>query len=296
MSTQRVSKAVIPAAGLGTRFLPATKAIPKEMLPIVDRPAIQYVVEEAVRAGITDVLFITGSGKSAMEDHFDRRTDLEASLRAKGKDALLAEVEHASSLAQIHSVRQGEPLGLGHAVLQARGHIGTDSFVTLLGDDFVGLDDTLIERMMEVHLANDRRAVVAVMEVPADQVHLYGVISGTATSEADVFDVQSLVEKPPAEEAPSNLAIIGRYVLPGEIFDVLERTPRGAGDEIQLTDALNLMAQDAPILAVRHDGERYDTGDKLGFLKATVQLAAAREGLGDRFTDWLRDWLDGSAS
>lgn len=289
--TARVRKAVIPAAGRGTRFLPASKAIPKEMLPVVDRPAIQYVVEEAVRAGLDDVLFVTSAGKAAMEDHFDRAVELEDALRASGsKQDLLAEVEHATRLARVHAVRQGEPLGLGHAVLQARGHVGDDPFAVLLGDDFVGLTDTLLERMTEVHL-RDGRPVVGVMEVPEDQVHLYGVIAGSATDEDDVYEVTSLVEKPDPAQAPSNLAIIGRYVLPGSAFDVLEHTAPGKGGEIQLTDALNTMATDEPIRAVVHRGTRHDTGDKLGYLKATVQIAAEREDLGGPFLDWLRDFV-----
>ena len=287
----RVRKAVIPAAGRGTRFLPATKAVPKEMLPIVDRPAIQYVVEEAVRAGFDDVLFVTSAGKAAMEDHFDRAVELEDALRGNASKAnLLAEVEHATNLATVHAVRQGKPLGLGHAVLQAAGHVGDDPFAVLLGDDFVGLDDNLLERMTEVH-ERDGRAVVAVMEVPQDQVHLYGVIAGNATDEDDVFEVESLVEKPDATDAPSNLAVIGRYVLPGSAFGVLAETEPGKGGEIQLTDALNTMASEQPIRAVLHTGTRFDTGDKLGFLKATVQLAAERDDVGGPFVDWLRGWV-----
>jgi UTP--glucose-1-phosphate uridylyltransferase len=293
--SRRVHTAVLPAAGLGTRFLPATKAVPKEMLPIVDRPAIQYMVEECARAGIDDVLLVTGMGKAPMEDHFDRRLDLEVALEAKGKKDLLEEVRALADLCQVHAVRQGVPLGLGHAVLMGRQHVGDRSFAVLLGDDIVHPDEPFLERMIAVH-ERTGRPVVAVMEVPHDQVDLYGVVTATETGEPGVFDVTDLVEKPPVGEAPSNLAVIGRYVLPGEIFGVLERTPPGRGDEIQLTDALETMAADEPIVAVRFDGVRHDVGDKLGFLKATVMMAAEREDLGPAFRAWLREYVDGATS
>lgn len=291
MSPRKVRKAVLPAAGLGTRFLPATKAQPKEMLPVVDRPAIQYIVEECHRAGLDDILVVTGRDKGSLEDHFDRRIDLEASLAEKGKDDALAEVLRLANIGQLHYVRQGEPLGLGHAVLQARGHVGEASFAVLLGDDIVDPDELFLERMIEVH-EQTGRPVVAVMEVPRDQVHLYGVVTAEPRGDSDdVFDVSDLVEKPDVDDAPSNLAVIGRYVLPGEIFDVLEHTEPGRGNEIQLTDALKTMAADEPILAVRFDGVRHDTGDKMGFLKATVQIAVGREDLGPEFLAWLRDFV-----
>jgi UTP--glucose-1-phosphate uridylyltransferase len=286
-----VRKAVLPVAGLGTRFLPATKAIPKEMLPLVDRPAIQYIVEECVRAELDDVLFVTGAGKSAIEDHFDRVLDLEAALASKGKDAELSLVRDLADLVVVHSVRQPEPLGLGHAVLMAADHVGDDSFAVLLGDDLVDAATPLLERMVAAH-ERSGQAVVALMEVPEDQTHLYGV-AHTEPSDVDgEVHITGMVEKPAPGEAPSNLAVIGRYVLPGEIFGVLERTLPGAGGEIQLTDALQTLADKQPLVGVVFDAPRYDAGDKLGYLKATVQLAAERDDLGPPFLSWLRGWLD----
>jgi UTP--glucose-1-phosphate uridylyltransferase len=286
-----VRKAVLPVAGLGTRFLPATKAIPKEMLPLVDRPAIQYIVEECVRAELDDVLFVTGTGKSAIEDHFDRVLDLEAALASKGKDAELSLVRDLADLVVVHSVRQPEPLGLGHAVLMAADHVGEDSFAVLLGDDLVDAATPLLERMVAAH-ERSGQAVVALMEVPEDQTHLYGV-ARTEPSDVDgEVHITGMVEKPAPGEAPSNLAVIGRYVLPGEIFGVLERTLPGAGGEIQLTDALQTLAEKQPLIGVVFDAPRYDAWDKLGYLKATVQLAAQRDDLGPPFLSWLRGWLD----
>ncbi len=286
-----VTKAVLPVAGLGTRFLPATKAVPKEMLPVVDRPALQYIVEECVRAGLDDVLLVTGAGKSAIEDHFDRRLDLEQALAAKGKDAELAEVRRLADLAHVHGVRQGEALGLGHAVLQAAEHVGDDSFVVCLGDDLIDPGSDFLERMIAAHQRTGR-AVVALMEVPASEVHLYGVADARPTDIEGEFTVHGLVEKPDPDEAPSNLIVVGRYVLPGGIFDILRDTPPGRGGEIQLTDALQTLASEAPIVGLRLDDARYDTGDKMGFLQATVRLAAAREDLGPGFVAWLRTWLE----
>ncbi|MBW3618683.1 MAG: UTP--glucose-1-phosphate uridylyltransferase, partial [Actinobacteria bacterium] len=249
--------------------------------------------EECARAGIDDVLLVTGMGKASMEDHFDRRLDLEEALEGKGKLDLLEEARALARLATIHSVRQGVPLGLGHAVLMGRGHVGDDeSFAVLLGDDIVHPDEPFLERMIDVH-ERTGRPVVAVMEVPEDQVHLYGVVTATATDEEGVFSVTDLVEKPAREDAPSNLAVIGRYVLPGAIFEVIERTPPGRGDEIQLTDALKTMADDEPIVAVRFDGVRHDVGDKLGFLKATVMMALERDDLGPDFRAWLTEHVAG---
>ncbi|MDX1658518.1 MAG: UTP--glucose-1-phosphate uridylyltransferase GalU [Nitriliruptorales bacterium] len=285
-----VTKAVLPVAGWGTRFLPATKAIPKEMIPVVDRPAIQYIVEECVEAGIDDVLLVTSTGKQSLVDHFDRVVDLEVALEEKGKKEELEEVVRLGRLASVHAVRQGEQLGLGHAVLMGREHVGDASFAVILGDDIIDPESDFLSRMIAVH-ERSGRPVVAVMEVPEDQVHLYGIVATEPTDEDDVFRATNLVEKPAADEAPSNLAIIGRYVLPAEIFDVIEQTPPGRGGEIQLTDALEAMAQDEPIMAVRFDGVRHDTGDKLGFLKATVEMAARREDLGPDFTAWLRTFV-----
>lgn len=287
-----VRKAVIPVAGLGTRFLPATKAIPKELLPVVDRPAIQYVVEEAARAGLDDLLLITGRGKDAIEDHFDVAPHLEQRLAADGKDALLAEVQHATELADVHAVRQGNPKGLGHAVLRAREHVGDEPFAVLLGDDLIDADEPLLERMLEVQRTRSA-TVVALLEVPEDRAHLYGVAAVEPTDEADVVTITGLVEKPPAGTAPSNLAVIGRYVLRPEIFEVLEHTEPGRGGEIQLTDALQTLASDAsiagPVLGVVYTGRRFDTGDKLEYLKTVVTLASEREDLGPAFNAWLAE-------
>ena len=285
-----VRKAVLPVAGWGTRFLPATKAIPKEMIPIVDRPAIQYIVEECVRAGLDDVLLVTSSGKEALVDHFDRIVDLEHALESKGKTDLLDEVVALAQLAEVHAVRQPEALGLGHAVLMGMHHVGDEPFAVILGDDIVDPSERFLERMIEVY-EQTQRPVVAVMEVPADQTHLYGIVTTEPTDEDDVFAVTDLVEKPEPGESPSNLAIIGRYVLPGEIFQVIEDTPPGRGGEIQLTDALKTMAKEQPIRAVRFDGVRHDTGDKLGYLKATVQMAADRDDLGPDLLEWLRGFV-----
>ena len=290
-----VRKAVLPVAGLGTRFLPATKAVPKEMLPVVDRPAIQYIVEECARAGLEDVLLVTGAGKGSMEDHFDRALDLEVALAAKGKDAELEVVRDLADLATVHSVRQHEPLGLGHAVLMGADHVGDESFAVLLGDDIVDPDTAYLERMLEVH-ERTGRSVVGLMEVPEDQVHLYGVAATEPGDAEDEVRITGLVEKPDPADAPSNLIVIGRYVLTPDIFTILARTPPGKGGEVQLTDALQVQAEQEPIIGVRLDGARYDTGDKLGFLKATVQLAAHHDDLGDDFVAWLRGWLDGRSA
>ena len=279
MSTP-ITKAVIPAAGLGTRFLPATKAMPKEMLPVVDKPAIQYVVEEAVSAGLTDVLMVTGRNKYALENHFDRVTELEATLKRKGDDAKLAKIMESTNLADMHYVRQGDPKGLGHAVLVSRQHVGNNPFAVLLGDDIIDERDALLTRMIEVSGERDA-TVVALLEVDPAQAHLYGVATVEATDTDDVVKITDLVEKPAPGTAPSNLAIIGRYVLKPQIFDVLERTEPGKGGEIQLTDALLELANDPSsggVYGVVFRGRRYDTGDRLDYIKAIVQLASEREG------------------
>ncbi|WP_206445711.1 UTP--glucose-1-phosphate uridylyltransferase GalU [Agrococcus sp. KRD186] len=288
-----VTKAVIPAAGLGTRFLPATKALPKEMLPVVDKPAIQYVVEEAVRAGIRDVLFVTGRNKNALENHFDRATELEMILRRKGDEAKLLRVAESTDLANVHYVRQGDPKGLGHAVLRSKAHVGGDSFAVLLGDDIIDSRDPLLERMLEVHDQRDT-CVVALMEVDTDQAHLYGIATVDATEEEDVVRVRGLVEKPEPGTAPSNLAIVGRYVLKPEIYPVLEQTAPGRGGEIQLTDALLTMADhhaQGGLHGVVFRGRRYDTGDRLDYIKANVQLAVEREDLGPGLRAWLKEFV-----
>ena len=294
--TQRITKAVIPAAGLGTRFLPATKAMPKEMLPVVDKPAIQYVVEEAVAAGLSDVLMVTGRNKNALENHFDRVAELEATLERKGDHAKLEKVNESTDLADMHYVRQGDPKGLGHAVLRARMHVGDQSFAVLLGDDIIDARDPLLTRMLEEH---DRRnaTVIALLEVDPDSIHLYGAAAVEPTDDPDVVRVTGLVEKPAADVAPSNLAVIGRYVIRPEVFDILEHTEPGKGGEIQLTDALMEMAGDVEgtggVYGVVFRGRRYDTGDKLDYIKAVVQLAADRDDLGPDFKPWLIEYVAG---
>ncbi|GAA3514202.1 UTP--glucose-1-phosphate uridylyltransferase [Streptosporangium album] len=290
-----VTKAVVPAAGLGTRFLPATKATPKEMLPIVDKPAIQYVVEEAVSAGLLDVLMVTGKNKRSIEDHFDRAIELEDALEAKGDDERLSQVREPADLATLHYVRQGEPRGLGHAVLCAKQHVGDHPFACLLGDDLIDYRDELLKRMIEVRRTHGG-SVIALMEVPKEQVSLYGCAAIEPTSEDDVVRVTDLVEKPAAEDAPSNWAIIGRYVIDPAVFEVLENTPPGRGNEIQLTDALRTLAgrggdEGGPVHGVLFRGRRYDTGNKLDYLRTVVQFAADRADLAPEFMPWLKEFL-----
>ncbi|MFT4212658.1 MAG: UTP--glucose-1-phosphate uridylyltransferase GalU [Microbacterium sp.] len=290
--TREPIKTVIPAAGLGTRFLPATKAMPKEMLPVVDKPAIQYVVEEAVAAGSDDVLVVVGRNKNALANHFDRVTELEHTLERKGDASKLEKVMAASRLADIHFVRQGDPLGLGHAVLRARKHVGDETFAVLLGDDLIDARDVLLSRMIDVSRA-ESATVIALMEVEPSQIHLYGCAAVEETGEPDVVKVKYLVEKPAASDAPSNLAVIGRYVLKPEIFDVLEETGPGKGGEIQLTDALEALAADeqiaGPVLGVVFRGRRYDTGDRLDYLKSNLLLALDRDDLGAELGPWLKE-------
>jgi UTP-glucose-1-phosphate uridylyltransferase len=291
-----VTKAVIPAAGLGTRFLPATKAMPKEMLPVVDKPAIQYVVEEAVAAGLSDVLMITGRNKNALENHFDRATEIEETLERKGDTVRLEKVNYSTELADMHYVRQGDPKGLGHAVLRAKMHVGDQPFAVLLGDDIIDSRDVLLKRMLDVQQERNT-TVVALLEVDPSQIHLYGAAAVEKTEEDDVVRVTGLVEKPDADAAPSNLAIIGRYVLRPEIFDILEKTAPGKGGEIQLTDALQEMAGDVEgtggVYGVIFRGRRYDTGDRLDYIKAIVQLAVDREDLGVGLRPWLKQFAAG---
>ena len=288
-----IKKCLFPAAGYGTRCLPATKAMPKEMLPVVDRPAIQYVVQEAVDAGLDDVLMITGRSKRALEDHFDRVPALEAQLDASGKKALLAEVEHASDLGEIHYLRQQDPKGLGHAVLRAKTHVGDDPFAVLLGDDLIDEKEDLLARMIRVQ-ERTGGSVVALMEVPRENISAYGCADVTAVEGEDYVQVNGLVEKPAPEDAPSNLAIIGRYVLHPEIFEILENTAPGRGDEIQLTDAMQTIADrgDAAhgMYGVVFKGRRFDTGDKLSYLKANIELACEREDLGPGLRAWIKDY------
>ena len=291
-TTRTVTKAVVPAAGLGTRFLPATKATPKEMLPVVDKPAIQYVVEEAAAAGLDDVLMVTGRHKRAIEDHFDNAFELEQALAAKGDAVRLDAVRDPARLANIHHIRQGEPLGLGHAVLCARRHVGDQPFAVLLGDDLIDPRETLLSRMLDVR---DQYAgsVVALMEVPPEQIHLYGCAAVEATGEDDVVRVTGLVEKPSRQDAPSAYAVIGRYVLDPAVFDTLERTPPGRGGEIQLTDALQELAAGGTVHGVVFDGLRYDTGDKADYLRTVVRLACDRDDLGPEFVSWLKEFVAG---
>ncbi|GIE83605.1 UTP--glucose-1-phosphate uridylyltransferase [Actinoplanes regularis] len=293
-SGKRAVKAVIPAAGLATRFLPATKAVPKELLPVVDRPVLQYIVEEAAAAGITDVLLVTGRGKTSMVDHFDRRPDVEQRLAEKGDLERLAAVRRTSELADIYTCRQGEPLGLGHAVGTAASHVGDNPFAVLLGDEFVEEDKPLLPAMLDLQ-ARTGGIVLAFMEVKPEETSRYGIASvresGLGT---DVVEVTGLVEKPAPSEAPSNLAVLGRYVLPGKIFDVIAETKPGNGGEIQLTDAMaTLLADGTPVHGIVYRGHRYDTGMPLGYLQAVVQLAVQRPDLGAEFRAWLTDFVGG---
>ncbi len=292
--TRGITKAVIPAAGLGTRFLPATKATPKEMLPVVDKPAIEYVVEEAVRAGLDDVLMVTGRNKTPLEDHFDRNYELEEKLEADDKETLLERVRESTHLATVHYVRQKDPKGLGHAVLCGAQHVGDVPFAVLLGDDLIDERNPVLPRMIDIQ----RRyggSVVLLLEVPREQISLYGSAVVEPTDTEDVVRVRGTVEKPAPDEAPSSLAVIGRYVLAPEIFDVLRETPAGRGGEIQLTDAINtLCARDdngGPVHGLVFRGRRYDTGDKADYLRAIVQLAADREDLGPQFRAWLTEFV-----
>lgn len=293
-SHTRISKAVIPAAGLGTRFLPATKATPKEMLPVVDKPAIQYVVEEAAAAGLSDVLMVTGRNKRPLEDHFDRNYELEEALHRKGDESRLAKVQESSDLATMHYVRQGDPKGLGHAVLCAAPHVGDQPFAVLLGDDLIDPRDPLLQRMIEVQ-EQYGGSVIALMEVDPANIHLYGCAAAAPTGDDDVVTVSDLVEKPAPADAPSNLAIIGRYVLDPAVFEVLRKTDPGRGGEIQLTDALQALAADpslgGPVHGVVFKGRRYDTGDRGDYLRAIVRLACEREDLGPDFRTWLRSYV-----
>lgn len=283
MSQPAITKAVIPAAGLGTRFLPATKAMPKEMLPVVDKPAIQYVVAEAVKSGFTDLLMVTGRNKRALEDHFDRVPSLEYSLEAKGDKKKLEAIHEATHLGDIHYVRQGDPRGLGHAVLCAKQHVGNEPFAVLLGDDLIDERDELLSVMAGVQRKTGG-SVIALMEVEPEQISAYGCADVSRVEDEDFVKVNALVEKPEISEAPSNLAIIGRYLLHPRVFEVLEHTAPGRGNEVQLTDALQVLAaaagEGAGVHAVIFRGRRYDTGDKLSYLKANITLAVENDELG----------------
>jgi UTP--glucose-1-phosphate uridylyltransferase len=295
---RRAVKAVIPAAGLATRFLPATKAVPKELLPVVDRPVLQYIVEEAAAAGITDVLLVTGRGKTSMVDHFDRRPDVEARLEEKGDTARLAEVRRTSEIADIYTCRQGEPLGLGHAVGVAASHVGDNAFAVLLGDEFCDEDEPLLPSMLELQ-ARTGGIVLAFTEVDPSETSRYGIASvEPADAELgggpDVLKVTGLVEKPSPAEAPSNLAVLGRYVLPAAIFAAIDDTKPGSGGEIQLTDAMaTLLENGTPVHGIVYRGHRYDTGMPLGYLQAVVQIAVKRPDLGEEFRSWLGEFVGG---
>jgi UTP--glucose-1-phosphate uridylyltransferase len=281
---------------MGTRFLPATKAVPKEMLPVVDTPTIQYVVEEAVAAGIGDILLVTGRGKGAIEDHFDRAPELEEVLEAKGDTAGLELIRRSNQLAAVHSVRQGAPKGLGHAVLCAADHVGDEPFAVLLGDDFIHPSDPLLQRMIDAR-ARYGGSVVALMEVGMNQVSLYGAVAFEPTGEDDVVRLTDMVEKPSPEDAPSNKVIIGRYVCDPAIFGVLRETPPGRGGEIQITDALKTLAQMPPadgggVHGVLFHGRRFDTGNRVDYLRTIVQFACERPDVAAEFVPWLRKYLD----
>ena len=283
---QRIRKAVFPAAGLGTRFLPATKASPKEMLPLVDKPLIQYVVEEAVASGIESVLIVTGRGKTAIEDHFDISFELEHLLRERGKEEALKQVRAVSEMARIHYVRQREALGLGHAVLQARDFVEGESFAVMLADDIVDAETPALRQMIEVYEKYDA-PVLGTMQVEGEAISRFGVIDADEVSEG-VYKIKDMVEKPPFAEAPSDLAIIGRYILTPDIFKEIEQTRPGAGGEIQITDAMRSLLKKRPFYAVRFQGTRHDAGDKLGFLIATVEFALKHQELGADFKSYLR--------
>jgi len=282
-----VRKAIIPAAGLGTRFLPATKAQPKEMLPIVDKPTLQYIIEEAVESGIDEILIITGRNKKSIEDHFDKSVELELELEAKGKVDLLEEVRKISNMVNIHYIRQKEPKGLGHAIYCAKSFIGNEPFAVLLGDDIVHSDKPCLKQLIDVYEYYNS-SVLGVQQVELKDVHKYGIVDGHKI-DSTVSRVNQLVEKPQTEEAPSNIAILGRYIITPEIFNILENTPPGANGEIQLTDALNQLSRTEAVYAYEFSGRRYDVGDKLGFLEATVEYALRRDELRGPFLEYLNN-------
>ena len=282
----RVHKAIIPAAGLGTRFLPATKAQPKEMLPVVDKPTLQYIIEEAVESGIKEILIITGRNKKSIEDHFDKSVELELELEAKGKHDLLAQVRRISDMVNIHYIRQKEPKGLGHAIYCAKSFIGNEPFAVLLGDDIVySPGRPCLKQMIEVY-NQYKTSILGVQQVSDEDVCKYGIVDGKLIEDR-VYKVKGLVEKPSADEAPSNIAILGRYIISPAIFKILENTKPGKGGEIQLTDALKVLAGREAMYAYNFEGKRYDVGDKQGFLQATVEFALRREDLRDEFLDYL---------
>jgi UTP--glucose-1-phosphate uridylyltransferase len=286
---KRVRKAIIPAAGLGTRFLPATKAMPKEMLPIVDKPTIQYIVEEAIASGIEDIIIVTGKGKRAIEDHFDFAHDLEQNLLDKGKTELLDKVRYSTNLADIHYIRQKEPKGLGHAIWCARNFIGNEPFAVLLGDDIVQSDTPCLRQLMNIH-ERTRSSVIGVKTVPDEETHRYGIVDHV-TQDGRLYQVNHFVEKPRQGTAPSNLAIMGRYILTPEIFMFLENQQTGAGGEIQLTDAIAELNQIQRVFAYDFEGQRYDVGEKFGFVKTTIEFALQNDEIKDELLKYLTETL-----
>lgn len=282
----KIKTAVIPAGGFGTRFLPATKAQPKEMLPLVDKPTIQYIVEEAIEAGIEDIIIITGRGKRAIEDHFDKSFELEYTLEKDGKLGALKEIQNISEMARIHYVRQREPLGLGHAIHCAKVHVGNAPFAVLLGDDVIAGEKPAIGQMMEAY-DETKGGVLAVSKVPDSDVSKYGILDAEAVNDR-LYKVNDMIEKPSLEEAPSNLAVMGRYILSPEIFDILENLPPGKNNEIQLTDAIKILNQKQPVYGFVYEGKRYDIGHKEGFLEATIEMALKRSDLKDTFAAYLK--------
>ncbi|HCY9123217.1 UTP--glucose-1-phosphate uridylyltransferase GalU [Staphylococcus aureus] len=284
---KKIKKAIIPAAGLGTRFLPATKAMPKEMLPILDKPTIQYIVEEAARAGIEDIIIVTGRHKRAIEDHFDSQKELEMVLKEKGKSELLEKVQYSTELANIFYVRQKEQKGLGHAISSARQFIGNEPFAVLLGDDIVESEVPAVKQLIDVY-EETGHSVIGVQEVPEADTHRYGIID-PLTKNGRQYEVKKFVEKPAQGTAPSNLAIMGRYVLTPEIFDYLKTQKEGAGNEIQLTDAIERMNNDNQVYAYDFEGERYDVGEKLGFVKTTIEYALKDDSMREKLTRFIKE-------
>jgi UTP--glucose-1-phosphate uridylyltransferase len=283
----KIKKAVIPAAGLGTRFLPATKAQPKEMLPIVDKPAIQYIIEEAVQSGIEEILIITGRNKGAIEDHFDLSFEIEAELKQKKKYELLQLIDKISNLAQIYYTRQKEPKGLGHALLCAKGFVGNEPFAVMLGDDIVDSSVPCLKQIIDIY-NTFQTSIIGVQEVPRSELNKYGIISGTKIEE-DIYMIKDLIEKPEIEKAPSNIAILGRYIITPKIFEILENATPGINGEVQLTDALKRLLEFEPIYAYIFQGKRYDIGDKIGFLKANIEFALRQKDIREDFLSYLRN-------
>lgn len=290
MSIKKVKKAIIPAAGLGTRFLPATKAMPKEMLPIVDKPTIQYIIEEAIESGIEDILIVTGKGKRAIEDHFDSVPELEQQLIEKGKSEFLKLVEETTNI-NIHFIRQSKPMGLGHAVLQAKAFVGNDPFVVMLGDDIVQAEIPCTKQLIEQYNKTES-SIIGVQPVSRDVTHRYGIVDPQASLEGGLHKVESFVEKPAPGTEPSNLAILGRYLFTPQIFKFLETQEPGAGGEIQLTDAITRLNEIEPVFAYEFDGKRYDVGEKAGFVKTTIEFSLSREDLKEEILEFIKEIID----